>query len=272
MNRPIKEQYEGFMNEFSSELQKHFPEVCFGVYGSIVNGNACYGKADIDGFLIMPGKVLSNKLKVFGLSQILARALSNNPVTTQFNLLDLETCIDGRFMSYTKDYSKYIKDNARVICGPHHHLYMNGLDPKFGVLHNAAFNFSGPGGVRNSALYSLSVLQEDSDKFSLHVQKAIDNVAKFPSKLIWLRTGKVTPNRLEAQRVVKKNLDCLNYKLLDNINDILDNVSYLDYVLADPEKSLDLVYNGLEIMEQMICAYVYRHPFIGKREVGVINH
>ena len=266
--RPKKQEYAGFINELTRELKTHFPNVCFGCYGSLVNGNAVYGKADIDGFLIMPGEVVSDKNTVQGLSQILARALSNNPIKTQFNLLDLETVRDGRFMSYTKDYSDYIKKRARIVTGPKFHLDMNGFDPKFGVLESASFNFSGPTGVRTSALYSLSMLQENYDYFSERVESAIDKVAKFPAKLVWLRTGNIIPDRRDAQEIVEKNLSDVDYCYLDDINDALDNVSELDRILKNPEEALRLLYNGLEVMEQMVFSYMRRHPTLGKREVG----
>jgi len=266
--RPKKQEYAGFINEFTKELKRHFPNVCFGCYGSLVNGNAVYGKADIDGFLIMPRESISDKKVVKGLSQILARALSNNPVKTQFNLLDLETVKDGRFMSYTKDYSDYIKERVRIVTGPKFHFEMNGLDPKFGVLGSASFNFSGPGGVRNTALYSLDLLQRDYDSFSERVESAIDKVAKFPAKLVWLRTGNIIPDRRDAQEIVEKNLSDVDYEVLDEINDVLDNVSELDRMLKNPEEALGLLYDGLEVMEQMVSSYIKRHPTLGKREVG----
>jgi hypothetical protein len=270
--RPRKQEYIGFMNEFTGELKRHFPNVCFGYFGSLKDGRAVYGKADIDGFLIMPGGVVSDKREVRGLSQILARAFSNNPVKTQFNLLDLGTIHDGRFMSYTRDYSDHIEKRARIVAGPEFHFEMNGFDPRFSVLHSASFNFSGPGGVRNTALYSLSLLQGDYDYFSERVESAIDKVAKFPKKLVWLRTGRIIPGRREAQRIVERNLGEVDYKYLDEINDVLDDVSELDRVLGNPEEALRLLYNSLEVMEQMIFAYTTRHPFVGRREVGVTRN
>jgi len=257
------------MKELIGQLKKHFPSVSFGYFGSLRDGRAVYGKADVDGFLIMPGGMVSDKRVVKGLSQILARAFSNNPIETQFNLLDSETIDDGRFMSYTKDYSDYFLDNSEILSGPFSGIKMNGYDFRSGVLHSASFNFTGPGGVRNTALYSLNLLQGDYDVFATRVQNAVDKVAKFPNKLIWLRTGKTVPERREAQRIIERNLPEVDYELLDDINDVLDDVRKLDRRLENPESALNLLYGGLELMEQMVLAYVTRYPKIGKREVKI---
>ncbi len=264
--RPRQEEYNGFMNEFSGELSRHFPDVCFGCFGSTINGDAVYGKADIDGFLIMDSGIVSDKKTVKGLSQILARALTHNRVKTQFNLIDRRTLVDGRFLSYTKDYTNWLKNTARVVCGPDYVSDMRGYDPKFSVLHSAAFNFCGPHSVRNAALYSLDYLQQDYEDFEERVQDAIDRVAKFPKKLIWFRTGRIVPGRRESQRILERNLQGVDYSRLDEINGVLDDVRELDRRLGNPEEALRLLYNGLEVMEQMILAYVVKYPPVGRRE------
>jgi hypothetical protein len=264
--RPKQEEYYGFIDEFSFELSRNFPGVGFGYFGSFNEKRAVYGIADIDGFLIMDSGVVSDKSIVKGLSQILARALSNNPIPLHFNLLDLATISDGRFMSYTADFNEYLREGAKIVCGPHYHLGMNGFDFKSGVLDTASFNFSGPGGVRNTALYSLDMLQRDYDEFCERIESAIDKVAKFPKKLIWLRSGRIVPGRRESQEILERHLHGIDYFRLDEINNVLDDVRELDGRLEDPEEALRLLYNGLEVMEQMILAYVTKYPHVGRRE------
>jgi hypothetical protein len=269
--RPRREEYEGFMKEFSEELKKHFPEVCFGYFGSYGKNGAVIGKSDIDGFLIMPGGVISDKERVKGLSQVLARALGKDKIKTQFNLLDLESVRDGRFVSYSKDYSDFLIRNARIVSGPEYHLEMNGFHFRSGVLHSAAFNFSGPGGVRNAALYSLDTLQRDYDEFCELIEKAIDKVAKFPKKLIWLKSGRIISCRRKSADILEKHLRFDKLKL-DEINGVLDNVQELDQRLQDPGDALKLLFNGLEIMEEMIKDYISKYSFPGKREVVVVDN
>ncbi|MBS3079195.1 hypothetical protein J4218_03690 [Candidatus Pacearchaeota archaeon] len=269
--RPRKEEYEDFMEEFSRELEINFPEICLGYFGSFRKKRAVIGRADIDGFLIMDSGVLSDESTVKGLSQILARALSNNPIKTQFNLLDRETIVDGRFASYSKDYVDYLVRVAKVVTGPEYCREMRGFHFKSGVLHSAAFNFSGPGGVRNTALYSLDALQRDYDEFSELVEKAIDKVAKFPKKLIWLRSGKIVPCRKKSQKILEKLLDGVSYGKLSELNWVLDDVEDLDKRLQNPEEAFRLLYMGLEVMEEMVYAYTHEHPYPNEREVAVVN-
>jgi hypothetical protein len=264
--RPKIEEYYDFMDEFSFELSRSFPGVCFGYFGSFDKKRAVYGISDIDGFLIMDSGIVSDKRTVKGLSQILARALSNNPIPLHFNLLDLGTISDGRFMSYTADFNDYLKRGAKIVCGPHYHFGMNGIDFKSGVLDTASFNFSGPGGVRNTALYSLDLLQRDYDGFADRIESAIDKVAKFPKKLIWLRSGKIVPGRRESQGIIQRNLHSVDYARLDEINGVLDDASELDLRLEDPEEALRLLYSSLTVMEQMILAYITKYPSTSRRE------
>lgn len=269
--RPGREEYERFMQEFCEQLNRHFSEVCFGYFGSYGKKRAVIGRADIDGFLIMPGEIVSDKKLVKGLSQVLASALSRNRIRTQFNLLDEKSSLDGRFISYTKDYVDYLTKGAKVASGPLVHVNMRGYHFRSGVLHSASFNFSGPGGVRNACLYSLDALQKDYKEFCELVEKAIDKAAKFPKKLVWLKEGKIIPCRRKSADALQSYLG-KDYNKLHHINNVLDNVQDLDDRLQDPEEALGLLYDGLEVMEQMIEDYICKYPNVGKREAVVVDN
>ncbi len=270
MIRPTQENYEKFMYDFSSQLSKRHSKVSFGYYGSYQQKTCVYGKADIDGFLVLDSRIITDETQIRDISQILSWALSRNRIKTQFNLLDRETIQDGRFLSYTKDYTDWLKKRAKILCGPNTLSQMNGLDPRYGTLHTAAFNFSGPRGVRNAVLYSLTNLHQSQKDFEEIVESAIDKVAKFPKKLIWLRTRKVITGRHFAQKKLETLLDSVNYDILSEINTTLDNIKRLDKTLTNPERALEILYKSLEVMEQMISSYTKRFPNISKKEVGIL--
>ncbi|MFA6023385.1 MAG: hypothetical protein WC781_04840 [Candidatus Pacearchaeota archaeon] len=264
---PTKEDYAGFMEEFVGKLSKELPNICFYTYGSINNGDCNYGRSDIDGGLILDSGIVTPKDKVLRLSELFSRTLNNRGIKTHFNLLDRETCKDGRFLSYTEDYTKLIKDTAKICCGPNYLEEMNGKDFKSGVLNSAAFNFCGPRGVRETLLYSLINANMSYDNFIEKVSKSLEKVSKFPKKLIWLREGEIIPSRSEARKRLEKLLEDVDLTGIDKINDLLDNPQALYWELSSKTRAINLLGESLETMEQMISSYLRHFPEIGIREL-----
>jgi hypothetical protein len=266
---PSREDYVAFMEEFTRKLSRELPTTCFYTYGSINNGDCNYGRSDIDGGLILDSGIITPKDKVLRLSKLFLTALNDKGIQTQFNLLDRKTCRDGRFLSYTEDYTAWLKDTAKVCCGPNYLGEMVGRDFKSGVLHSAAFNFCGPGGVRNVLLYSLIDANKDGDEFVEKASKALEKVAKFPKKLIWLREGEIVPSRTEARKRLEKLLGDIDLTPIDRINILLNNPQRLYDELANRDRAVDVLAESLESMEQMVDSYLRHFPNIGERELRV---
>jgi hypothetical protein len=268
IKRPVAENYLRFMERFVSGLKEH-PDVSFYGFGSYTDGRRVFGNADIDGFLVLPGEVVSDKVKVRDISEILAKALKRNPVGVQLNLLDLESGRDGRFVSYTEDYTEFLKRNAVLFSGPEVVNQLRGFYFKSGILYSGSFNFCGPGGVRNTALHVIDYLQNPQVHFEARVQAALDKVCKFPKKLLILINGDIVSCRHASQRRLEGILGEIDYDKLTMLNQLFDNPAELDRRLNDSsENVIGLLYEGLELMEQMVSAYIRRFPEIGKREVG----
>ena len=144
---------------------------------------------------------------------------------------------------------------------------MNGRDFKSGVLNSSAFNFCGPGGVRNALLYSLVYINQNRDEFRENISMALEKVAKLPKKLIWLRGGKIIPSRSEARIRLEKLLEGVDLTIVDRINNLLDNPQRLYDELSNQDVSIGLLVDSLEGMEQMIASYVHQYPQVGEREL-----
>jgi len=264
---PTKQDYTRFMKEFTNELSEQLPNICFYTYGSINNGTCDYGRSDIDGGLILDSGIVTPKNKILELSKLFSKALNNRGIETQFNLLDRETCRDGRFLSYTEDYTAWLKDVGKVHCGPSYLKEMNGRDFKSGVLHSASFNFSGPKSVRNTALKSLVYLNEDKDKFVEKILSALDKVVKFPKKLIWLKEEKIIPSRTEAKKRLEKILEDVDLTMIDRIDKLFKKPKQLYSKLESVTDSLDLLLDSLGCMEAMVESYIKHFPKISEREL-----
>ena len=267
ISRPQRENYFRFMEEFAGELSKVHPSACFGYFGSYEDGRIIFGGGDVDGFLILDSGVVTNKDEIRSMSEILAKCLAKNRVRIQFNLLDRETIRDGRFVSYTEDFALFFKEHAKVASGPELFREMRGYLFKSRPLYSASFNFCGPGGVRNDVLHSLDYIEDPEVHFEKKIEKALDNVAKFPKKLLLLVDGRLVVSRDESQRVLEGILSGVDYDSLGKINRLIDNPLELDKVLEDSDRAIRVLYDGLEVMEQMVEAYIIRFPEIGKREV-----
>ncbi|PIN95189.1 hypothetical protein COU56_02070 [Candidatus Pacearchaeota archaeon CG10_big_fil_rev_8_21_14_0_10_31_9] len=266
---PTKKDYVEFIEEFTKKISMELPTACFYTFGSINNKNCNYGRSDIGGGLILDSGIVTPKNKILRLSELFSRALNDRGILTQFNLLDRETCRDGRFLSYTTDYTDWLKDSAKVLCGPNYLGEMNGKDFKSGMLNTASFNFCGPGGVRNALLYSLVDADNNGDKFVGKVAKAIEKVAKLPKKLIWLRGGEIIQSKTEARKKLEELLEDIDLTPVDEINTLLDNPQKLYDELSNQDRAINVLAESLESMEQMVDSYLRHFPKINERELRV---
>ncbi|PIN94747.1 hypothetical protein COU53_02285, partial [Candidatus Pacearchaeota archaeon CG10_big_fil_rev_8_21_14_0_10_30_48] len=196
----MENNYERFSEEFRKGLMADYSDVCFFIYGSFARGDHNYKSgSDIDGGLILDSGIITNKNKIISISRLIGLCLSNMEVPLQFNVLDRQTNLDGRFLSYTVDYTDWIKDEGRVLSGPSLINEMNGIDYKSGVLNSIAFNLRS---VRKGLLESS---YESYDDLIEKTNKAIDKVVKTPKKLIWLTgNNRTIPNRYDALESLKE--------------------------------------------------------------------
>lgn len=256
---PTKEDYRNCLEFLVNGLQQH-PDVCFFTYGSSTRDDCDFGRSDIDGGLIINGGVVTPKKKLRELSDLLASALAKYKVKTSFNLLDKTSSEDGRFLSYTDDYTDFLRVYARVWSGPATLLgCLNGRNYKSGVLQSASFNFSGPHGVRQVALYALHYFNENQDHFVQEMAGVLEKVAKFPKKIIWLREKVLIPSRFGARQHLETMLD-IDFRVLDEINTLLSQPEVLFDKLYDKEYAMNVVYDALDFLEMLIDAYVKKFP------------
>lgn len=264
---PSKDDYLHFMELFPQLLSKESPNTCFYIYGAYENGSCNYGRSDIDGGLILDSGLITPKDEILRISKSLLDALNGSRIPIEFNLLDRETCKDGRFLSYTTDYTKWIKESGRIISGPDFLSEMNGLDFKSGVLSTAAMNFSGPYGVRNALLHSLIDASEEDKSFMSKISKALEKAAKFPKKLIYLREGLIVPSRKEAKDRLENILGDIDLTELDKVNALLDNPLKLYSELSNRDKAINLLASSLNCLENMISSYIKHFPNFSPREL-----
>ena len=218
---------------------------------------------DIDGGLILNSGIITPKDKISAIAKSLAQSRTKTSLKTQFNLLDRATNKDSRFLSYSTDYTEWLKSRAKVIFGPNYLQEFNGIDFKSGVLSSCAFNLRK---VRNNLLYSEVYLSNNPKEFQKRVENSIEISAKYPKKLLYLRKGKVVPSRNESKERLEKILENVDLSFIDTADALLKSPAELYQELKDEDKALKLLTQSLESIEQMISSYISNFPYISNLE------
>lgn len=259
-----KADYDNFMDKFSSSLSRNFPDVCFYIYGSYLEGTCDYGRSDIDGGLIVDSNFITDKTQVLGLarsfSEFCPRELELN-----FNLNDRGTNRDGRFLSYTTDYTNWLKKQGKVVCGPDYVSEMNGLDFKSGNLNSAAFNFRR---TRNNFLESFYDLKNNPLKLGEKMDKSLQGLKSLPKKLIALRTGNVVNSFSRNLKDIENLLPGLDLSVFNWAGDLFKNSEQYGGFLNDSENIQSYYLPILNGIESMLFEYTKKFPEVSYLEAS----
>jgi len=255
--RPSKKEYDGFIEYLVEEISKKQPKTCFYIYGSYARGDYTIGRSDIDGGIILDSDVITNKTKVMELAKIIKESLEQNRITPQINLLDRKTNQDGRFMSYTSDYTNYFKEQAKVLSGPNYIDEMHGLESKPSVLNRTAFNFRK---IRNGLLYSLDNLETDDKKFVEDFEKSLDAVAGLPKNLVMMVDGKLIPDKFKSVERIKEIFPDVDYGTLEYVTYLLKNPKEIDDLFNDSQEVLRVWQEALTSFEELVKAFIDKYP------------
>lgn len=262
---PGKRDYANFVENFRAGLEANYPDVCFFIYGSYREGDLVPGLSDIDGGLIMNSGVVTDKEKVIGLADLMAASLNGFYVKPQFNLIDTRVARDGRFLSYARDYTDYVKRASHIVSGPDYVSQLNGLDFKSSPLSMAAFNLCGPNGVRNALLYHRYLEQTSSEYFEETVIGALRKAAKFPGRVISLIDGGINRSRPAARARIEEVLG-VNLDALKEVDYFLVDAQKMQGVFDQPGKPARLVSDSLGCMESIVEAYLGKYPLVRPNE------
>lgn len=247
---------------FSEELVKRLKEenledVCFFVYGSFSrNEHNPRFKSDIDGGFILDRGSITDKHKVGRVSKVISDCLDLHRVPTEFNLMDRNTNMDGRFMTYTPDYRLNLDREGRVLSGPDFLKEMNYMDYKSGVLYHLAFNLRG---LRNGLLMFEENSRNDHSEMLENVSRAVEKTLKTPKKLLWLQNHEeIETNITTAREKLKDILPNVDYSALDYLYRIRERAA--NYDLSSKDEALFFHRLGLTSMENMIDEYIKKFP------------
>jgi len=256
-----------FVEEFGTFLGHEHSDACFYIYGSVHRGDHT-PTSDVDGGIILDSGVVTDKKKLYAIAQGLALCLTNHRVELQLNVLDRQTAIDGRFLSYDSDFTDYIKvrENSRVVSGSDSRPDLRGIDYRAGVLVRAAFNLRCD---RNNILLLEDRLATNPQRGRERVATALNHAGKFPKHIIWLRgEGEIVVDYEEMQRRLRRLLPTFDVCLLSKIR---ENKLKLEQGKLLEEDYFATHAEALECTEKLILAYLEEFPNQTKRECALVK-
>lgn len=253
-----------FVEGFGNFLRENHPDCCFYIYGSVFRGSHCE-ESDVDGGIILDSGVVTDKTKLHSLATGLALSLAAHRSVTQLNVIDRQTALDGRFLSYGPDHTDHIKSESRVISGPDFRFELNGMDYRSEVLRSAAFNLRSD---RNLCLVLEDLVEHNPDFARERVLAALDHAIKYPKHLLWLITGKVIIDLEERKNLVGRYLPKSGVKQLERLRGMKTKLFNREVC---PEDYFSLHVDALDLTECMIGAYLEEFPEPSKRESLVVS-
>jgi len=257
---PLREDYQAFIEKFSKSIP---PEVCFYLYGSFLRDDFVSGRSDLDGGLVVDSNVVIPKDIYWGLSRNLATCLDEFlGVRANFNMGDRVTNEDGRFMSYTNDYTDFLKKEGKIICGEDFIAEMNGLNYKYSDLQSVAFNLRK---IRNGFLTLLWRRSHDPRNAFESVSKTFNILSGTPKKLINIRERKLILQRESVLEVLLEMLPNFDPSIIKRVNLLRQDPGAYERATED----LGFYAEVVTSVEEMIREYLTEFPEISEMEVRI---
>ena len=277
MRFPTKEDYNEFVEAFAYNLRyfnewqrlHNGNEASFFIYGSYAEGRQEKPwSSDVDGGIILDSSVVMPKDAVLGIANSLQTALVKSPIKIQINFLDLQSSRDGRFLSLSTSYTKWIKEKGRTVVGSDYREELNGLDYKSEELRSAAYNLRS---IRNGLLTSAYDIISNPDSFKRNARHAVQDLSKFPKKLLILadvNNGEPITDTAKTERELKSLFPSLDTTILEEVNVMLGKYGEPYLMLEDLDRALGWYIKSVHMLEMMIQAYIERFPSYSQRELN----
>ncbi len=247
------EDYDGLVRELVLGLSELEQEICFYLYGSYVRGDYRPGVSDIDGGIILEGNYVTNKQLVKKISRIFKEARKKYPIRLQFNLTERGSNKDGRFLSYDKSYTDYIKHEARTLLGNGQWVQeLNGLDFKSGTLESLAFGLRK---VRNALLNWDYIEEKDEREANELAVNTFNTTIAVPKRIRYIDEGVLYPKKLSSLNWFKETYPGVNLAPLVDIMSLMYSQESLERAMTDRKGLKELLFLAATFYEEVAREY-----------------
>ena len=256
--RPKESDYQNFETKLTEEFSKlNIEGLSLMLYGSYVRGDYTAGRSDIDGILIFPNNIITNKNELLLCSNALESVMKIKYIPFQISVCDIGTIQDGRFNTYSEDFKDYFKKERKILLGPDYYDKMQFLKEKDGILHSTSFNLRKS---RTGLLFSEYHKKHDYKSLVKTFQKGIDTALNSTKQITYLNSGKLVANKFSSFEFIQKEYPNIDLSHLKHIQYLYKFPHKLDDIYKTPKEMINLWANSLETFEEIIKEYIKQNP------------
>lgn len=249
-----KENYERFLDKFTHGLKgMDYPGLSFMGYGSVFRNKYTPGISDIDGILVFPENIVTDKSRLREVSDIIAFALEHNPIVFQLFPTDKGIIKYPLFNALGSAWEGYLPNETKIILGPDYRPEMKCRDQIPPEAHSIAWNLKK---TRTKFLFARYNQDTDYDRFFKGFMSALKSPTSFPKYMHYLMTGKFVADRFSTIDFLKETLPNLDVEPLQKIKKVYSNADYLKKLRDKPEEIIDFWEEIITFFESAIKEFV----------------
>jgi predicted nucleotidyltransferase len=255
--RPRRETYDSFVNEFSAGLEEiNIEGLSLMLYGSYARGTHIIGRSDIDAVLIFADDCVINKKDLRKVSRELSMALTQYKIPFQVTPSDLTTMKEGRFNSYDETFREYFMNERKIILGPDYVPEFEYKSTPYPEQAKLNFNLRK---ARQGLLFSEYYKEKDYMTFLDKFNKSLEAIARSPKQLLQTLDQKLRIHKFTVTEELKEKFPGINLIQMEIIRDHQRNPELLDKLYKDPEQVTKIWEDSLTFLEELVKIYIKKY-------------
>jgi len=256
--RPRTADYQIFLERITRGLRAFVDSgLSLMIYGSYVRGDYTPGRSDIDGVLIFPDDVVTNKPTIREISLLLHNTLREHSLSFQVTPLDVTVMRDGRFNSFTKDFAEYFHEEGKVLVGPDYRDEMVCLPQKTGEEVALSHNLRK---IRQALLFAEHDRHKRYERFLERFNKTLDAVSRGSKQILYLTDNRLRKNRFSALEELSHIFPHIDTEPLQHIKYLYTHPEKLDRLYESSQRVIQTQETAVTFLEQMLREYINQFP------------
>jgi hypothetical protein len=253
--RPPARDYELFIKRAANGL-KGMEGVSFVTYGSFDRGTYTAGRSDIDSVIIFPKGVAVPKQLMHDVACIFDISLDGLNIPFKPAPLDIASCSDGRFNSFTAEYKDHLMEGT-LVCGPDYWETITFLNIKHGEESSLAHNLRK---ARSGRLLAEHYNQADAKEAIKQFNGTLNATLSAPRQLLSLLDIPSEGTKGSQIELFSEYFPSIKTEPLRTIRHYFKNTEVLDRLYKDYSGMMEVWDNSLTCLEEMVGAFIRNVP------------